>query len=691
MTRPETTRSDRRLAPLDGVRAVAIVVVMAYHSGIPGVRVGGFYGQDAFFVLSGLLITTLLLREGHARRGIDLIGFWGRRVRRLLPALVVLLLVVDLYVSYVAPAGRYPGFSGDAFSTLFYVSNWHLLAASSNYFAATGSPSLLTHTWSLAIEEQYYLVWPLVVLAVLWSQRGRTRRAVVIVLAVASAGTAASALWMARLYADGASPSRLYYGTDTHAQCLLVGSALAAGLWLWAERSEQATLFPVAAAPAVRAGISVAGVVGAGTLCWLWTHVTSTNPFAYQGGFLCVALCTAAVLLSITCVPRGPLARLLGFRPIAFVGLISYGMYLWYFPMFAFVTGANTGLRGWPLFLVRVAAVMAAAVVSYYAVEVPLRTGRLLRVDPRSWEGRARPALALAAALVLTIGVVSTTPTGRASAAPRVVVTPVAAPASTTGPPTRVLLVGDSTGLTLGNDIGVRAVEAAYNFRLDNGATLGCGLAVSTYIREHGARANTPPDCNTSSSAADQWPALLKQHVDATRPDVVLVVAGRWEAYDRKDGADAPWQNITQAADAQYVRSQMELAVAIGSSDGARVALATAPYFSSGEQPDGAPWSEDDPARVVAYNNLVEEVAAAHRGLVSVVPIGAVVCPAGRFQTEVDGVTVRAPDGVHYPFFSSADPESADPDTLAEATSFGAWIAPRILPSLLSRTVASPG
>ena len=677
------------MLPLDGVRAVAIAVVMAYHSGLPGLQVGGFYGQDAFFVLSGVLITTLLLHEGGARGRIGLVAFWGRRARRLLPALVLLLLAVDVYVSYVAPPGRYPGFHGDALAALFYFSNWHFVAASSNYFATTGAPSLLTHTWSLAIEEQYYLVWPLVVLAALRLRRGRPEQGVRLVLGLSVAGTLASAAWMARLDADGASPSRLYYGTDTHAQCLLLGSALAAGLWLWRRQRGQDGLLPTASSPGVQAVLSAGGLLGAAGLCWLWTHVTSASPFAYEGGFLCVALCTAAVIVSITAVPRGPLARLLGCRPLAFVGLVSYGMYLWYFPVFAVVTGANTGLRTWPLFAVRVAAVFAIAVASYYAVEQPLRTGRLLRFDRRSWAGRVRPAVAAASAVVLVVGVISVTGSARVAAAPsRVVALPAAVTHPVGAPPVHMLLVGDSLGFTLGWSLGQASLRSTYDYTLDNQATLGCGLVISSWIREHGTPTRPPEECNESTPAASQWPAVLQRRVEATHPDVVLVVAGRWEVYDRKASNGSPWTNITDPADAAYVRAQLERVVTIARAGGARAAIATAPCFSSGEQPDGRPWSEDDAARLAAYNALVRQVVDAHPGTAQVVPLGAIVCPSGRFRQQVDGVTVRAPDGVHYPYYSLADPDAADPDTITQTASFGAWVAPRILPALLRARAA---
>ncbi|MHB1710090.1 MAG: acyltransferase family protein, partial [Acidimicrobiales bacterium] len=152
-----------RIAGLDGLRALAVLGVMAYHFGV-GWLPGGFLGVDAFYVLSGYLITTLLVAEYKNAARVRLGAFWARRARRLLPCLVLVILAVSAYVRFVAPAGSYPNFRMESLSTLFYFSNWYQIAAASNYFAATGPVSLLTQTWSLAIEEQFYLVWPVVVI-----------------------------------------------------------------------------------------------------------------------------------------------------------------------------------------------------------------------------------------------------------------------------------------------------------------------------------------------------------------------------------------------------------------------------------------------------------------------------------------------------------------------------------------------
>ncbi len=207
---------------LDGVRALAITLVLLFHGGF-GWAGGGFFGVDVFFVLSGFLITGLLMGEFGQRHGIGLRRFWGRRIRRLVPALLFMLAAVAVYGMVLAPPDTLGQLRSDAFATLLYGNNWHLLSDGTGYFAGLNTPRPLLHTWSLSIEEQFYLVWPLVVLGVLRVARSRWA-----LFGVALAGSAASAFAMAVLSAGGAGESRVYYGTDTRAQALLIGAALAA-------------------------------------------------------------------------------------------------------------------------------------------------------------------------------------------------------------------------------------------------------------------------------------------------------------------------------------------------------------------------------------------------------------------------------------------------------------------------------
>ena len=328
-----------RVVALDGLRAFALLIIMGYHFGVAHFG-GGFFSLDIFYVLSGYLITGLLLGEWARSARIRLGAFWARRARRLLPALCVVLVVVTLVVRFTYPAGLYPDLRMADLSALFYFSNWWQIAASGNYFVATGAVFPLTHTWSLAVEEQFYLVWPLVVLAVLHvarrsGRRGgaaggagagsaevhggagdgsgdgvrRPDRGVEALLAVSVVGVVASATEMAWLYHPGADITRLYFGTDTHAQSILVGSVLACVLTLVQRHRGLAGMAPVAGSRGARVGLSVVGLAGvAGTLT-LTATLSGTSALAYRGGFLLSALSAAAIVTGAVCVAGGPLAR----------------------------------------------------------------------------------------------------------------------------------------------------------------------------------------------------------------------------------------------------------------------------------------------------------------------------------------------------------------------------------------------
>ena len=232
----ESAASHTRLAylpALDGVRACAVVAVMLFHGGIPHMD-GGFMGVDAFFVLSGFLITSLLIGEWRQTLSIKLGAFWARRARRLLPALLLMLLFVAFFASVIVPKGTYGALRLDALATLLYVSNWHFILVNSNYFNETAASSPLLHTWSLAVEEQFYVIWPLVVLAVMHFTR--SLRAL---FGLCCAASIASAIWMYVLYDGGLNTNRAYLGTDTRSQCLFIGCALAVGLVLLSHRAHE--------------------------------------------------------------------------------------------------------------------------------------------------------------------------------------------------------------------------------------------------------------------------------------------------------------------------------------------------------------------------------------------------------------------------------------------------------------------
>ena len=652
------TRFPRSIPALDGVRALAIVLVVLFHGGLSTVP-GGFFGVDVFFVLSGFLITSLLLDERRHTGAVALRRFWAGRARRLLPALFLMVNAVVLWVAFVAPSGSHPTTRGDALSALLYAANWHFVAAGSNYFVANGLPSPLVHTWSLAIEEQFYAVWPLVVLGVL-----ALARSVRWLGALCAAGALSSAAEMAALYRHGATTARIYYGTDTHAQGLLVGAVLACALYAWAGRRR--SWAPLGAARR-RGALAVAGAAALGGLLVVAGLDAGTDPFTSEGGCLVVSVLSAVMLWALVAAPVGPVHRVLALGPVRWLGRVSYGVYLWHVPIFVLVlTHASTGLGGWQLLSARVALTLTVASLSYYGLEMPIRTGAFWR--------RARALAAAAPALGGSLVALLLLAPSAAGALPAV------APAKLASAPTseRVLLVGDSTALTLGLDLTF--ATASSGVTLYNHGTIGCGVALGTEVQDNANLGPMVPACDATSPSADQWPAAWARWIKQTRPQVVAILAGRWEVVDF--WWHDHWADILDPDFAAHVRADLQLAVTTASAGGAHVVLMTAPCYDSGEQPDGRPWPQDSPSRVGRYNQLVREVAAANPQVVTLFDLGGLVCPGGRFSLTVDGVTVRAPDGIHFPVSAVFSPDTPSPDTLATVKEFGAWIGRRLIPVL---------
>jgi peptidoglycan/LPS O-acetylase OafA/YrhL len=328
---------------------------MAFHEGIPG-ALGGYLGVDIFFVLSGYLITDLLVAQ-RARRGrMGLGGFWIRRARRLLPALAVLLVTVTAAVAVIEP-GQLGSLRPALGAAATYSSNWYQALHHVSYFATFGPPAPLQHLWSLAIEEQFYLIWPLILGLVLLLTVNRRARA-----SIAWAGAAASALLMALLYTPGADPSLVYYGTDTHATALLVGSAIA----LTCPLARMVT-----APPELARRLDFIGMAGLAVLAWAVGHFPGADPAVYPAGLIIAAL--AAAGLTLAAAAPGAISSLLSLPPLRWLGVRSYGIYLWHWPVIALtvaVLGRQPG-NAW-LWILEAAAAIGLAAVSWKWIEAPI-------------------------------------------------------------------------------------------------------------------------------------------------------------------------------------------------------------------------------------------------------------------------------------------------------------------------------
>jgi peptidoglycan/LPS O-acetylase OafA/YrhL len=343
---------------LDGLRALAVAAVFLYHSRIDWLP-GGFLGVDLFFVLSGYLITSLLLVEWDARNRIDLRRFWARRARRLLPALVVVVLAA-LILGAIFARSDLARTRGDAVSSLLYYTNWHLILANHSYFVRMGNPSLLQHLWSLAVEEQFYLVWPLLLVPGLVLV-GRRRLPFVVV-----AGIVGSTVLMWLLYKP-TDPSRVYYGTDTRAFLLLMGILLAL-VWPAIERLRRA--LPL---------LELGGVMALVASVLLFRQMEDFNPTLYRGGDLAAAFCFA-VLIAAVAHPETGIGQALGVAPLRWLGERSYGIYLWHWPVVELMRpGVDIPWTGPGVVVAQAAIVLSAAALSYRLVEQPIRTGTLQR------------------------------------------------------------------------------------------------------------------------------------------------------------------------------------------------------------------------------------------------------------------------------------------------------------------------
>ena len=371
---------------LDGLRGVFVVLgPLLYHArpesirGGPDILPGGILSLDLFFVLSSFLIVSIALREWDGTGHIDLVAYAGRRVRRLAPALLLALSGVTLYLVWADDPDIVPRWTGAIVSALTYSANWHEIFVGASYFEQFENPSPLKHVWSFAIEEQFYLFAPLFVIAgCAWFGPRRHW----LMLAAAIAGAVASAAWMARLHTPGADPSRAYYGTDTRAQALFVGIALAVAVRIAGppRTVRGRTVLTVAVYPALAVYL------------WMITSVSERDHWMFErGGFLLIAVVSAVIIYGMAQPAAwSPAHRFFVWRPVRWSGRISYGLYLYHWPIYLLVTGERAGalfgtdrIDGYQLLAVHLVLTFAVAAASFHLVERP--------VVERRWPALGRP------------------------------------------------------------------------------------------------------------------------------------------------------------------------------------------------------------------------------------------------------------------------------------------------------------
>ena len=544
---------------LDGLRALAVLAVLFFHARFGWAR-GGFWGVSTFFTLSGFLITSLMLAEWRRSGAVSLRGFYKRRFRRLLPASwSTLLIVVAMGSVGLWTTSQLRDLRGDVPWALAELVNWHFIAQDRTYGAQFEAPSPIEHFWSLAVEQQFYLLLPVVVIGALgWSRRRAVARGrgtrdgpaatplAILVWILVVAGVASAVLngLLARN-----SVARAYFGTDTRLAELVIGALLACvGLAV------------------IRGGttgrrrlLDVVGFVGLAGTVVLWSTATVPSAWLYPWGLLLTAAASTALIVGA--LQGGVLTAVLAWRPFVALGRISYGVYLLHWPVFLWLNPSRVRWSQWPLFGLRMAVTLLAAIVMFRLLEVPIRSGP--RVVGRF---AARAALPAAALIVLSTLVVTSDLPG-----PSALEVASAGETTTTLPPVpvRVLVLGDETAQSW-ELLGGEAGSDGQPLQVSVSAVPYCGLALGGFVQL--ADGAVERDADRCGNLESDWMA----QIEAERPDVVVLSSSLRDVANRRLDADAPWEVPGSAGLDDFLATELRETVDAIAATGPAVMLATA-------------------------------------------------------------------------------------------------------------------
>ena len=612
--RKETLERLPYFGSIDGLRAVAVSSVILFHFA-PSVLPAGFLGVDVFFVVSGFLISRIIVSEIGATGRLGLARFWGRRVRRLLPALATVIAVVTIGAAVWFSPFELQDVRAHALGSFAYVANWVFIAGSGSYFATIGRPSPLLHVWSLSIEEQFYVLFPLVSVLAHRGIRRRPLRAA----GVAGALAVASAVWMAVLVAPGSDPSRAYLGSDAHSMGLLVGIALGflAGSGAPWERIVTTLRRPgtARAAAAVAAVVCVAGLM-------TMRVADGQSRALYHGGFLVFSVAVAFVIVVVVVLPGSVPSRALASGWLVAIGLRSYSLYLWHWPVSVFLT-PSSGLHGFGLFAARLACSVVLAELSYRLIERPFRVGAIAR------RTGSRGAIAYSVVLFgVTVALAATV------AAPPRIPSGLSVGGGVEGEQSRtVLLFGDSTALVFGINA---PIDEHPELRVDGEADLACSLVTTDHV-SGGTVRSYPDRCR---DWRQRWQADLDRFPDGT----IVVMDGAWDLLDQRVN-DTTVRFGTPEWDA-LVTASVRDATDLLSASGRPVYVFEVPCYPKSAKSDALP-ERADPVRVAALNGVLRRIADENPN-VHVVPLREAVCDGDRARTTLDGAGLWEADGTHF-------------------------------------------
>jgi peptidoglycan/LPS O-acetylase OafA/YrhL len=633
----------QHIKPLDGIRGIAVLLVLLFHFEIGPFR-GGYVGVTVFFTLSGFLICSRTLGEIGRTGGFRVVDFFERRVRRLAPAAILCIFGVLIATNLFGAREQHASVGGDAIAALFNVANWRFLLHGTSYTDLFAAPSPLNHFWSLAIEEQFYLAFPVVVWLVL--KLPPRFRAMGVALIVSAALE-----WSAHASSSATNFNRFYYGTDARMAELLVGVIAALSLSYW-RISVPRPPGRQRMAVGLLAAAGMATVIGGGML-----YRNGASNFQH-GGAMFIALGTAALIIG-GLEGSNAIARVCSLRPLVWVGKISYGAYLYHWPIVALSGKAWGPLHGTALGLVQLVLSLAIAGVSFRYLEAPIQRRRFA---PRRRSLLKGWTQALASVSVVAVALMLFYPAGGSSALAGPGGLNIPAPAKakkaavipkTNAPdrPLRVLVTGDSTGRVMANALIAYQNAHPTSLQVLDLSMVACPITPTDRIRNYSGEEGQ------NVTLCGGWQKTFAPQVAAFKPDVAVVFLSVMEATDQRT-VDGNWDNLLDPSYRQYQLSAYDKFVKVLSSTGAAVEWADAPYFTFRQD---LPWVSDDPARIDELNAMYRQLAATHPN-VHLLSYAAHLNEPGRY----DDPNVR-PDGVHM------TPQAAD--RLAQT-----WLLPQLAP-----------
>ncbi len=610
------------------------MAVVLFHAGH---LQGGFLGVDLFFVLSGFLITRILVAEHHATGHIRLRRFYGRRLRRLAPAVLVLVGVVALVAPVVFAEESASDLRAAGLATIANVANWRSIWSGDDYWAALRGPGPFEHTWSLSIEEQVYLIWPLTLVLALRFRGRRDSRVVAALLALA--GIALSLASLLYLLSTGAPVARLYYGTDTRIFAVLIGALVGT-----------ATLSGRGRRVLQRPAVQIAGAASAVAVGSSWFVIAGDGAYLHRGLLLGSGLLCGLLVGVVATSSTGPLVAVLSASPLRTLGLLSYSLYLWHWPVFVALNPDTTHRSGWSLTLFRLGISLLLSIASYLIVERPFRSILPSRV---SISGIA--ALGGACVVALLVAVQPVAPgdelafgdsviKGLDSApeavaerifddGPNLSTNPANAEPEAPATRTRLLVLGDSQATRLAFPM---VGDTRTPFQVGLATFVGCGIGPG-FPTSKGVPVERDWNGASCGSVLSTWIDAIEQF----KPDVVLLHVGAWEVLDRRLGdhdvafGTPEWDEVT-------LRQLSDTTDILGAS-GVRVVWMAAPCFEPGGY-DGGPPERGDPARTARWNELLRSVGLEKN--VDVIAYDEYTCDGPASDNDLGGIEFRD-DGVH--------------------------------------------